>query len=49
MLKMVYTTLKIEFLVESSKWVFMNIIWMPVVFTAKFIFTIQLDGDGIYT
>ena len=46
-LKWVYTTLKIEFWWKVPKWVFMNIIWMPVVFTAKFIFhyTIRWGWD----
>jgi len=37
-LKWVYTTLKIEFWWKVPKWIFINIIWMPVVFIAKFLY-----------
>ena len=39
-LKWLYTTLKIEFWWMVPKWVFMNIIWMPVVFSAKFLISL---------
>jgi len=37
-LKWLYTTLKIEFWWKVPKWIFINIIWMPVVFVAKFLY-----------
>ena len=46
-LKWLYTTLKIEFWWMVPKWVFMNIIWMPVVFSVKFLYhyTIKWGWD----
>ena len=46
-LKWLYKTLKIEFWWKVPKWIFMNIIWMPTVFTAKFVYhyTIKWGWD----
>lgn len=37
-LKWLYTTLQIEFWWKIPRWVFMNIIWVPVVFIAKLLY-----------